>query len=714
MRHRFYEFIRGFRIGSEFVYRDMLRLNWTAGVYKLEVDLGDLTGFDERLSSQLLQLPEVALPLFEAAANQVIGDFRAAQEERDHEREGDEGGLEQWLAEAGLPAQGVQVLLRSASTPLMLRQLESTHVYRLVQVPGIIVSASRVQPKATVVTISCTRCGNSRVIRTSGGEAAVRIPRNCQRQPQEAGEPACPPGTYVIKGDECRYIDHQKLKLQEPPEELRSGDMPRHLLLSCDRYLVDTVVPGSRVLVVGVYSLTRNQHGGGRGGRGGGGAGEVRAPFLHVVGIQVNDDELGRTSALFPPEEEEEFIAISRRPGLYQDIAASIAPSIYGHPNIKCAIACQLFGGARKYLPDGMRLRGDINVLLVGDPGTAKSQLLKFTEKIAPIGVYTSGKGSSAAGLTASVIRDASSKEFYLEGGAMVLADGGIVCIDEFDKMDQRDRVAIHEAMEQQTISIAKAGITTMLNTRTSVLAAANPIFGRYDDLKHVSENIEFQSTVLSRFDMIFLVKDTHNVERDKRIARHVLDIHSHNTHSSPFAHQQLKRYILYCRTRCSPRLSPAAADKLSDHYVTIRSTIRAQGAQGGSKSSGIPITVRQLEAIVRISESLAKMTLSPTVIETHVDEAIRLFKVSTMEAATTGVLAPDNLPEDLMREINQIEEILKRRVPINAVVAKSRLLADFMRQGYSERALLTSLHILAQRQEFEMIQQGTRIRRRR
>ncbi|MBH1945553.1 ATP-binding protein, partial [Erythrobacter sp. YJ-T3-07] len=188
-------------------------------------------------------------------------------------------------------------------------------------------------------------------------------------------------------------------------------------------------------------------------------------------------------------------------------MADSIAPSIYANRDIKKAILCLLLGGSKKILPDGMKLRGDINVLLLGDPGTAKSQLLKFVEKAAPISIYTSGKGSSAAGLTASVQRDHSTREFYLEGGAMVLADGGVVCIDEFDKMRDEDRVAIHEAMEQQTISIAKAGITTILNARTSVLAAANPIFGRYDDMKTPGENIDFQTTILSRFDMIFIVK---------------------------------------------------------------------------------------------------------------------------------------------------------------------------------------------------------------
>jgi DNA replication licensing factor MCM5 len=197
--------------------------------------------------------------------------------------------------------------------------------------------------------------------------------------------------------------------------------------------------------------------------------------------------------------------------------------------DIKKALICMLMGGSRKRLPDGMRLRGDINVLLLGDPSTAKSQFLKFVSKTSPIGIYTSGKGSSAAGLTASVVKD-SKGEFYLEGGAMVLADGGIVCIDEFDKMRPADRVAIHEAMEQQTISIAKAGITTVLNSRSAVLAAANPVFGRYDDFKSASENIDLMTTILSRFDLIFLVRDVREEERDRMICRHVMGIHIGNS----------------------------------------------------------------------------------------------------------------------------------------------------------------------------------------
>lgn len=259
-------------------------------------------------------------------------------------------------------------------------------------------------------------------------------------------------------------------------------------------------------------------------------------------------------------EEEEEMRRLVKSPNIYELVAKSIASSIYGFHDVKKAIACLLFGGSRKRLPDGLTRRGDINILLLGDPGTAKSQLLKFVERVAPIGVYTSGKGSSAAGLTASVIRDPSSRNFMIEGGAMVLADGGVVCIDEFDKMREEDRVAIHEAMEQQTISIAKAGITTTLNSRCSVLAAANSIFGRWDDLKG-DENIDFMPTILSRFDMIFIIKDEHNEARDQTLARHVMNVHMNASSSSnqnetssgkaadgEISLEFLKKLISYCR----------------------------------------------------------------------------------------------------------------------------------------------------------------------
>jgi len=364
---------------------------------------------------------------------------------------------------------------------------------------------------------------------------------------------------------------------------------------------------------------------------------------------------------------------------------------------------CLLMGGSKKILPDGMRLRGDINVLLLGDPGTAKSQLLKFIEKVSPISVYTSGKGSSAAGLTASVQRDPQSREFYLEGGAMVLADGGVVCIDEFDKMRDEDRVAIHEAMEQQTISIAKAGITTILNSRTSVLAAANPVFGRYDDMKSPGENIDFQTTILSRFDMIFIVKDEHNELRDRTIAKHVMNLHMNRATEQQAVGEididKMKRYVTYCKTRCAPRLSSEAAEKLSSHFVALRKQVQ-QIERDNNERSSIPITVRQLEAIIRISESLAKLALSPQVQEAHVDEALRLFKFSTMDAIQSGNNIEGLTRGELMEEMTRIENDIRRRLPIGWSTSYASLVREFVQeQRFTQHALERTLFVLEKRE---------------
>jgi len=322
-------------------------------------------------------------------------------------------------------------------------------------------------------------------------------------------------------------------------------------------------------------------------------------------------------------------------------------------------VASLLFSGSRKQLPDGTRMRGDINILLLGDPGTAKSQFLKFSEKAAPIAVYTSGKGSSAAGLTAAIVRD--KEGFNLEGGAMVLADGGIVCIDEFDKMDVKDRVAIHEAMEQQTISIAKAGITTMLNTRCSVLAAANPRFGTYDDLVNTADQMDFETTILSRFDMMFLVRDVRDPDRDYMLAKHMTTLHKGEAteeREGPLSVLELRKYIAYCRSRCSPRLTAEAAEVLKNHYVTIRQAMKQDKAT-------IPITVRQLEAIIRISESLAKMQLREDADIGHVEEALRMFTVSTLDSANRdrgGV--GQNLTDEAREDQHRTEEMIRRLVP--------------------------------------------------
>merc|ERR1719278_528245 len=431
-------------------------------------------------------------------------------------------------------------------------------------------------------------------------------------------------------------------------------------------------------------------------------------PYLRVVGLQVETEGAGRTSSntVITAEEEESFRMLAQKPDVYETVAKSIAPSIFGSEDIKKSIACLLFGGSRKRLPDGLTRRGDINVLLLGDPGTAKSQLLKFVERVSPVSVYTSGKGSSAAGLTASVMRDASSRSFVVEGGAMVLADGGVVCIDEFDKMREDDRVAIHEAMEQQTISIAKAGITTTLNSRCSVLAAANSVFGRWDDTK-AEENIDFMPTILSRFDTIFIVKDEHNESRDMTLARHVMQVHMNAAADTSVEGELsldfMKKYIDYCRSRCGPRLEENAAEKLKNKYVLMRNSNR-ELEEDGDKRLAIPITVRQLEAIVRISESLAKMELKPFATDSHVDEAIRIFQVSTLSAAQSGDLSG---AEGFTTEEDQdlqykIEKQLKKRFAIGSQVSHHTIMQDFAKQKYPERTVQRVLATMIRRGELQ------------
>ena len=617
------------------------------------------------------------------------------------------------------------------------------NVSHLVRIPGIIIGASTLSSKATALHIKCRNCGHEENIPVTGGFSGVSLPRTCSRIRTE-GESTekCPMDPYFVVHEKCQFIDQQILKLQEAPDQVPVGELPRHILISADRYLANRVVPGTRCTITGVFSIYQSK--GSKQAQKS--AVAIRNPYLRAVGIHSDVDHTMKGNAIFSEEEEQEFLEMSRRSDLYEVFANCIAPSIYGNKDIKKAIACLLMGGSKKILPDGMKLRGDINVLLLGDPGTAKSQLLKFVEKVAPIAIYTSGKGSSAAGLTASVQRDHNTREFYLEGGAMVLADGGVVCIDEFDKMRDEDRVAIHEAMEQQTISIAKAGITTILNARTSVLAAANPIFGRYDDLKTPGENIDFQTTILSRFDMIFIVRDEHERGRDERIAKHVMGIHMggrgiEEQVQAEIPVEKMKRYITYCKQyvpnnfffnpllpsfifllhfytyhleltpirKCAPRLSPEASEKLSSHFVSIRRQVHAAELSANARSS-IPITVRQLEAIIRITESLAKLSLSPIATEDHVDEAIRLFLASTMDAVTQG---EGQGSKELMDEANKVEEELRRRLPIGWSTSLATLKREFVDgRGYTEQALNRALVVLQRRETVQIRHGGAQVYR--
>jgi DNA replication licensing factor MCM5 len=575
-----------------------------------------------------------------------------------------------------------QFLLKSDSSPKNLRQLTSASVQKLIVVQGIIVSATKPSIKASRLAVQCRNCGNVKNLYVKSGYGGVNIPRICDNSKNQGPEnkEKCPLDSYVPVPEYSEFMDIQNLKLQELPEQVPTGEIPRTFQLYCERYSVNKITPGTRLTVVGVYTVddrsTNISH--------------ERISYIKVIGFQFEDSKNGKHTFNFTQEEEQRFFNFSKDPKIYEKVTKSVASAIHGLEDEKKAIACLLFGGCRKKLNEGVNLRGDINILLLGDPSTAKSQILKFVERVAPICVYTSGKGSSAAGLTASIIKDPSSGEFQLEGGAMVLADGGVVCIDEFDKMRAQDRVAIHEAMEQQTISVAKAGITTTLNSRTSVLAAANPIYGRLDDLKSIQDQIDFQTTILSRFDCIFLVRDIRDFRMDEEKAKYIVDLNisgkiSDRKEEGEIPISDLKKYIAYARTKCTPKLSIEAADMLKNHYVKDR---QQMAENKKNKKRGIPVTVRQLEAIIRLSEAIAKISLSQFVQIHHVEEAHRLFQKSTLNAASNGFNIASDIPPELVPIILRIEEAIKRRLAIGAKISYSKLCEELAIRYTSNKAI--------------------------
>ncbi|KAK6590523.1 DNA replication licensing factor MCM5 like AAA+ ATpase [Cryptosporidium xiaoi] len=623
----------------------------------------------------------------------------------------------------------IQLQIISNLEPTLIRDLKSNLMEKLVTVPGIVIQASKPNKKASKLRIICRQCKGIRTLNIPSWRQGILLPRVCNTIPLGDAQ-KCPLDPYHILCDESEYIDIQNMKFQELPEHVPTGDIPRHISLHLTRNLIDKVIPGNRLYVVGILSsFDRETSNSGKNGKGS----SLRTSYLYVLGVMDygnsqkldNINMITRDSSLFNHYNEiEEFRRLASLPNIHDMITFSIAPAIYGNETIKRAVSCLLFSGSSKLLPDGNRIRGDLNILLLGDPSTAKSQLLKFVERVAPVCIYTSGKGSSAAGLTAAIVKDHTSGVYALEGGAMVLADGGVVCIDEFDKMRDDDRVAIHEAMEQQTISIAKAGITTVLKAQCSILAAANPSFGSYDDTKDLAQQHEFESTILSRFDLIFLLKDEKNAERDKKIASHIVDLHSgynvkiddNPEHQNSFLKlETLQRYISYCRENIHPRLSPDAAVILENFYVQIREENRNESLpnKNSRPRERIPITVRQLEAITRIAESFAKMEMLNVASEKHVNMAINLFTNATIEAIRSNILLVDNFSPHEQSAIIDAETAIKNRLPLRARAGKSTIIKDLVLVGYDPYFLAKAMKILIQkgdlieRSDFSVVRAG-------
>ena len=489
-----------------------------------------------------------------------------------------------------------------------LRRVGEQHLGKLLLLDGIIVRATPVKPFLIRAAFRCRKCTSVTYVDQEG--PLMREAELCGR---------CKSKIFEFLEDESTFINLQELHMQERPEDLPPGQLPRALEVRAGEDLVDIARPGDRVSITGIVKAQQERVGS---------SAKLRtfSLFFEANYIDVSGKELETVE--ISPEEEEQILEMAKDPWIHRKLLTSLAPSIYGYENIKEAILYLLFGTVTTTLPDGISIRGEANVLLIGDPGVAKSQLLQYVAKVAPRGLYTSGRGSTAAGLTAAVVRDKSGG-LALEAGALVLSDKGVCSIDEIDKMKPDDRVAIHEAMEQRTVSIAKGGIVATLNARASVLAAANPALGRYDPYKNITENISLPVTILSRFDLIFIMRDTPDPEHDEKMSDHILTLHRTKMTPSvaPLTPELLRKYISYAH-RIEPVLSEDAAKVLKSFYLKMRST-------SGTADSPIAITPRQLEALIRLSECRARSFLRK---EVTVEDAESIIKLMTFSLQAVGI----------------------------------------------------------------------------
>jgi len=507
---------------------------------------------------------------------------------------------------------------------IIIRNIRANHLGKFSAIEGLVKKRTEVRPKLQVAAFQCSKCGA--VIRIEQEEDILKEPSECYEDQGGCGRVS----SFKLLTSLSQFIDSQKIEIQENPEGLRGGAQPEKISVYLEDDLVGEIAPGDRVLVNGIlHSMQRRR-----------GTYRLTSFDKTMEANSVESQEMAFEEVEVTSEDEKEILKISKDPQLYEKMVESIAPTIYGMNIEKEALILQLFGGLPKELPDGTRIRGDIHTLFVGDPGTAKSQMLNYMSKLAPRSVYASGKASSAAGLTAAAVRDEFGEgQWTLEAGALVLADMGVACIDEIDKMEETDRSSMHQAMEQQEISVAKAGINATLKSRCAILAAANPKLGRFDEFLPMHEQINMPPALISRFDLIFSILDKPNRTKDTDLATHILRTHRagqmneniNRTKKSTFNKKErdslmqnivpildpefVRKYVAYAKRNIFPVMTTEALEMIKDYYVDFRN----------SSEESVTFTPRQLEAFVRLAEASAKIRLSQTV---TIDDAKRAIYI--------------------------------------------------------------------------------------
>jgi replicative DNA helicase Mcm len=630
--------------------------NYSEENHSLYINYGDLILKNPEMADRLIEEPSCVLDGVKKALIEYVKNIKETTGLADEEIE------------------RLNVRFIGLTRRLGIRNLRSEDISKFISIEGTIKKATEVRPKIVEAVFRCKICGwTSEPIRQSGKKfVEVYYCRDCGKKTP-----------FVLLHERSKFVDAQKIRIEEYPEGLRGGEQPQTIDIAVEDDLAGKVIPGERVIVNGILrSYQKEMYG-------------TKSPFFDIFldcnSIEIQEREFEDIE--ISKEEEEEILELSNDPKIYEKMIRSVAPTIYGYEEIKEALFLQLFSGVSKHLPDGSRIRGDVHVLLVGDPGVAKSQLLRYIINLAPRGVYTSGKSSTSAGLTATAVKDDfGDGRWTLEAGALVLADKGIAAVDEMDKMRSDERSSLHEAMEQQTISVAKAGITATLRARCALLGAANPKMGRFDSYEPIASQINMPPTLLSRFDLIFIMADKPNVEKDAAMAEHILKAHyagelkenRENVPGSTIGEEELKesmkiiepeirpdmlrKYIAYSKRNLFPVMSNGAFEKMKNFYTTLR---------GGEDDEDrpVPITARQLDALVRLAEASAKVRLSNEITEEDVERVIRIVEGSLRQVGIdreTGRLDVDvvmlGIPKSQHDRIRRLKDIIRElaNVPEN------------------------------------------------